>query len=405
MAKGWFRRKQGKLMYCWYSAAGVEHAKVLGLDTLSNEEGWLKVGELGLDKLAGKPDPAKITFGDVLGHYLAYGKKKTGDDKAHSSKITDGRNARLHLSHWAGRVAKDIEPLEVQEWIDGLSRGLRSKIRSMMSAVYNHGQKFGMIPRTEGSNPMKWVSATTVSDYEAVSLSPEESFAILERIEDPLVRVLVILVAVTAVRIGEALGLMWSDIDWKKLKINIRRNWVDGQLGRPKSRASKAAVEMHETLAALLQGWRQETPYRKDSDFLFPSFKLQGKQPRLGSMIVEDYIRPAALAAGVIPEDCARFGFHNLRHGLSTFLIENGHDPVVVQRMLRQSRVDMTMHYVHNSRKARNAQAQYIEHFLSNGSALGDRKFGKAGANAGAIKWREMGKCCRMRDKAGVTQR
>jgi integrase len=70
--------------------------------------------------------------------------------------------------------------------------------------------------------------------------------------------------------------------------------------------------------------------------------------------------------------------FHNLRHGLSTFLIENGHDPVVVQRMLRQSRVDMTMHYVHNSRKARNAQAQYIEHSLSNGSALGDRKEGNS---------------------------
>lgn len=81
-----------------------------------------------------------------------------------------------------------------------------------MSAVYNHGQKFAMIPRSEGSNPMKWVSATTVSDYEAVSLSPEESFRILERIRDPLVRVLVILVAVTAIRIGEALGLMWSDI-------------------------------------------------------------------------------------------------------------------------------------------------------------------------------------------------
>jgi hypothetical protein len=59
------------------------------------------------------------------------------------------------------------------------------------------------------------------------------------------------------------------------------------------SRASKAPVEIHETLAALLQAWRQETPYRKESDFVFPSFKLHGKQPRLGSMIVEDYIRPA----------------------------------------------------------------------------------------------------------------
>lgn len=125
-----------------------------------------------------------------------------------------------------------------------------------MSAVYNHGQKFGMIPRSEGANPMKWVSATTVSDYEAISLSPEESFAILEGIKDPLVRVLVILVAVTAIRIGEALGLMWSDIEWKKLKINIRRDWVDGQLGRPKSRASKAAVEMHGCTRPLRPFWK-----------------------------------------------------------------------------------------------------------------------------------------------------
>jgi integrase len=372
MAKGWFRRKKGKLVYYWYNSNGDERSKVVGLSTMTDDEGWLEVGTLGLDKLVNQPDPAKVPFGEVLQHYLAYGKKKTGEEKAHSSKHTDDRNARLHLSHWSKYVAMDIEPLEIQEWIDGLSKGLRSKLRNMMSAVYRHGQKFRMIPRTEESNPMKWVSATTVSDYEAVSLSPEESFAILERIGDPLVRVLVIVVAVTATRIGEALGLMWSDIDWKKLKINIRRDWVDGELGRPKSRASKAPVEMHETLAALLQAWRQQTPYSKDSDFLFPSFKLHGKQPRIGSMIVQDYVRPAAVAAGVIPEDCPRFGFHNLRHGLSTFLIENGHDPVVVQRMLRQSHVDMTMHYVHNSHKARNAQAQFIERFLPNGGTVAD---------------------------------
>ena len=74
----------------------------------------------------------------------------------------------------------------------------------------------------------------------------------------------------------------------------------------------------------------------------------------------------------MIPEDCPRFGFHNLRHGLSTFLIENGHDPVLMQRMLRQSHVDMTMHYVHNGHKARNAQAQFIERFLPNGGTVAD---------------------------------
>ncbi len=50
--------------------------------------------------------------------------------------------ARLYLQPmWGDRIAKDVEPLEIQEWIDGLSKGLRAKIRNLMSAVYKHGQK------------------------------------------------------------------------------------------------------------------------------------------------------------------------------------------------------------------------------------------------------------------------
>jgi hypothetical protein len=40
-----------------------------------------------LNHIAGRQSrPVKITFGDVLSHYLAYSKKKTGEDKAQSSK-------------------------------------------------------------------------------------------------------------------------------------------------------------------------------------------------------------------------------------------------------------------------------------------------------------------------------
>ena len=52
--------------------------------------------------------------------------------------------------------------------------------------------------------------------------------------------------------------------------------------GNTATGAERVAVEMHDTLANLLQSWREQTPYGKDSDFLFPSFKLNGKQPRLG---------------------------------------------------------------------------------------------------------------------------
>jgi integrase len=321
-----------------------------------------------LNQQVGKPDPKNATIGEVLGHSLAYGKTKTGEDKDDSTKRTDEQNARNYLSHWADRVAKDIEPLEIQQWLDKQTYGIRSKLRSMMSAVYGHGQKWGYIPRGEEHNPMKLVSAPCKSDFEAVELSGTEAATVIHHISDPLVKVLVILIAVTGMRISEALALTWDAIDWIKGKIRIRRKWNGKSYGPPKSLMSRKPVVMTKGLATVLEVWRQETMFAKGNDLLFPSYRKKGKQPRLGSMIVEDYIRPAAIAAGVLEErdgKCYydgevvdRFGFHNLRHGLATWLAEQGTDPAVIQRMLRHSSKDMTMHYIHA--KARKAQEQYI---------------------------------------------
>jgi integrase len=54
---------------------------------------------------------------------------------------------------------------------------------------------------------------------------------------------------------------------------------------------------------------------------------LTGKQPRVANMLVEDYLRPAAVKAGVLKEgEKVRFGFHNLRHSLASFLVRKGTD-------------------------------------------------------------------------------
>jgi integrase len=109
------------------------------------------------------------------------------------------------------------------------------------------------------------------------------------------VKVLVILIAVTGMRISEALALSWDAIDWIKGKIRIRRKRNGKSYGPPKSRMSRKPVEMTKGLASVLEVWRQETMYSKDGDLLFAGYRKEGKQPRLGSMIVEDYIRPAAV--------------------------------------------------------------------------------------------------------------
>ena len=94
-------------------------------------------------------------------------------------------------------------------------------------------------------------------------------------------------------------------------------------------------------------------------DRVFPSTKLKGTQPRVANMLVEDYLRPAAVAAGVIGKDEeVRFGFHNLRHSLATFLVAAGKDPKTVQSLLRHSDVTTTLNIYSHAVNAERMAAQ-----------------------------------------------
>jgi hypothetical protein len=73
----------------------------------------------------------------------------------------------------------------VVEWLKALKRkeGLVNptldKIRRVMSLVYRHSQRYGLIPRNQESNPMRFVRCKTTSEYEAMILTPEQAYAVL----------------------------------------------------------------------------------------------------------------------------------------------------------------------------------------------------------------------------------
>jgi integrase len=239
---------------------------------------------------------------------------------------------------------------------------MQSKLRNTLSAIYRYGRVEGLIP--PDCDPVKDVGASSLSTYEAVAVSPQEAFAILDQIESPLVRCLVVLLSATGLRPSEALALRWSDLNFESGTIRIERGFVDGQIGKPKSVASRGNVEMHRALAAVVQAWRKATMYAGADDFVFASERMNGKQPRLGSMLSVDYVRPAGIKAGVITDSCPRFGLHNMRHGLATFLVEHGTDPKIIQRMLRWSDAKMLQRYAHPKKAAKKAQGAFLGKML-----------------------------------------
>jgi len=87
-------------------------------------------------------------------------------------------------------------------------------------------------------------------------------------------------------------------------------------------------------------------------------------------MLVEDYIRPGAIRAGILIERdgktyskdgdlVKRFGFHNLGcHSLATFLMDEQENPAVVQAIMRHAKMDMTLYYSHSSKRAKRAAVE-----------------------------------------------
>jgi hypothetical protein len=101
---------------------------------------------------------------------------------------------------------------------------------------------------------------------------------------------------------------------------------------------------MHPLLAGSMLAWRERTRCPKDNDYVFRSVRLGGRKPLSASIMVQKYLRPAAVKAGVIATDWkGRFGLHNFRHSLATAMVKLRVDPKTVQGILRHEDFGTTM--------------------------------------------------------------
>jgi integrase len=269
------------------------------------------------------------TFGQLCQHYIQHELRIDQNESARPKSFATIETYERHLLNriiprWGRLAPLAVEATHIETWFRELRKGNPTvkaladptidKIRQIMNQVYQHGQRHNFVPRQQEGNPMNWVSQRTTSDYKAVIMTPAQAFQVLLKIPEPR-RTLTLSDAATALRISELVALSWMDLDFDGLLMHVRRAYVWGRFKSPKSKASRAPVPMHPLLAGFLLAWRERTPYAKDNDFVFPSTKLAGKKPLSASIMVQKYLRPAAVKAGVITADWkGRFGFHNFRH-------------------------------------------------------------------------------------------
>lgn len=272
----------------------VENKASIGLvkDFPDKSSAWAEVERLHLQ--INPMDPRRgVTFGDLALHYAEHELVERSESihpKAHTTiKGYERVLQNRLLPKWGARVALGIEPLEVEEWLTNLKKEedlenpTLDRMRRVMSMVFRHGQRYGLIPRTQESNPMRFVRCKTTSGYEAMIITPEQAYAIVRNLREPE-RTLTLLAAGTGLRISECLGLQWQDVNFADAMIHVRRTWTCRQVGLPKTKASKGPVPLHPLLAEFMFCWKENTQYSEPCDWVFASFRLQGKQPRVAAI-------------------------------------------------------------------------------------------------------------------------
>jgi integrase len=352
----------------------VERTRVIGRvqDFPTEPQAFAEAERLRLYTIEPGSKHGTLTFAILAEFYLQELKKvpETNKRRPKAASTIEDRERIIRkrlLPRFGAAEALKMKPSEIKGWLESvqdaedLENSTVDKIRRVMHLVYSMAQANDLVPRTVEANPVNHVHIATTTQYEAILVTPQQAWEVICRME-PFARLLTLLVAVTGLRIGEVLALRWKHVDWSRFRINVVSNFVRGNFGEPKSAASKKPVVLHSLVMGLLKNWRQTTAYAGDEDFIFASDRLRGKHPRVPNMLVEDHLRPAAKKVIEIPHG-HRFGFHNLRHALTSFLVEIGTDAKTIQDMLRWADPSILLRTYAHSRmdKRMEAQAKMIE--------------------------------------------
>jgi hypothetical protein len=171
----------------------VEHKRPLGPVSRigpGEKDAWQEVDRQRLRETANEFQPFRgkpTTLAQLCQHYieneLQEDQSESTIEKAYTTAETYRRILKKRVVPRFGKKSPlAVEPLEVERWLrdlkktENLENPTLDKIRRVMNLVYKHGQRYGLLPRDESANPLKWVRQKTTSSYVPVIMSPRQAF-------------------------------------------------------------------------------------------------------------------------------------------------------------------------------------------------------------------------------------
>jgi integrase len=283
---------------------------------------------------AHSPGRRPATFGGLIDRYI---QEEIPERNSTKSRYLSWLNNRIKPK-WGDHLITKIKPLAVEQWLKELNLAPKSRahVRSLMGNLFDCAMRWELLEID--NNPMRLVRVKDSSKRlrEPRPLTVEEFSRLLPYVPEPF-RTMCIVAMCLGLRVSEVLGLRWSDFDFAKMQVIIRRSWVYGQVGDVKTKYSNRWVPLDQELANVLKEHKVRTAsWVRGADWVFAN--PQTGMPWWPSRIVEHWLRPAGIAAGI-----GHIGWHTFRHSYSTLLRSLAVDVKVQQELLRHADIRTTM--------------------------------------------------------------
>ena len=213
----------------------------------------------------------------------------------------------------------------------GLSPRTVFQTHAVLHRALDQAQHWGLIK----SNPTELVALPRPHQKEMTALSAAQLARLLTTSRGTRWHPLWVVLGTAGLRIGEALGLKWQDLDLDAGRLQVKRA-LQRQRGNglvfvaPKTPRSRRLIHLS---GVAIQALREQRA-RAIGEMVFPN---------LNGALQESSSVTAALKVALSRAGLPRIRVHDLRHTTATVLLEAGTHPKVVQDLLGHSTVALTL--------------------------------------------------------------
>jgi len=247
----------------------------------------------------------------------------------------------------------------------GLAPRTIIQARAVLGRALREAEVAGLVAR----NAARLTRAPSVRHDEMHTLTVEQARALIEAAKTDRLGALYAVALASGAREGELLGLRWSDVDWDREAVKIRRTLqrMSGafSFAEPKTASSNRTVPLGPSAISALRRHRIAQALERlamgtawqDGDLVFCT--EIGTPIDAGNLLSRMHY--PLLAASGLP----RVRFHDLRHTAATLLLEAGVHPRVVAERLGHATPALVMNtYGHATERMQKDATAALERVL-----------------------------------------